>query len=142
MDGPRLARDNFACSIEVACSHVSGLWMQPKPTAGSVRELRPHHSLRHLVGAARGPSTSSLDHLVGAGEQRRRHIKAERSRGLKIDDEFELGGLHDRQVGRLGAFEDLTGIDASGATNRASARLRMRVANAASISRLVLALRI
>ena len=46
VDGPRLARDNFACSIEVACSHVSGLLMQPKPTAGpdGVREPRPHHS--------------------------------------------------------------------------------------------------
>src|SRR5881396_2214643 len=54
----------------------------------------------------------SLDHLVGARKQRRRHIEAECSRGHKIDDEFELGSLHDRQVGRLGALEDLTGIDA------------------------------
>ncbi len=43
--GIRLAL-NLACSIEVACSHVSGLWMQPKPTAGpdGVREPRPRHS--------------------------------------------------------------------------------------------------
>ena len=42
----RLARDNLACSIEVACSHVSGLLMQPKPTAGpdGVCEPRPHNS--------------------------------------------------------------------------------------------------
>src|SRR5262245_15354921 len=53
-----------------------------------------------------------FDHLVGAGEQRRWNFEPERSRGHEIDDEFELGGLHDRQVGRLGAFEDLTGIDA------------------------------
>src|SRR3954453_24038610 len=46
VDGPRLARDNLACRTEVACSHVSGLLMQPKPTAGpdGVREPRPHHS--------------------------------------------------------------------------------------------------
>src|SRR4249920_2754803 len=30
VDGPRLARDNLACSIAVACSHGSGLLMQPK----------------------------------------------------------------------------------------------------------------
>ena len=36
----------------------------------------------------------SLDYLVGAGEQRRRNIEAERLRGLKIDDQLELGGLH------------------------------------------------
>src|SRR6478609_3700314 len=29
VDGPRLARDNFACRTEVACSHVSGLFPQP-----------------------------------------------------------------------------------------------------------------
>src|SRR6266550_1942384 len=46
VDGPRLARDNFACRTEVACSHVSGLFMQSGWTAGpdGVREPRPHHS--------------------------------------------------------------------------------------------------
>ena len=46
VDGPRLARDNLAYRTEVACSHVSGLLMQPTPTAGpdGVREPRPHHS--------------------------------------------------------------------------------------------------
>src|SRR5262245_1729 len=46
MDGPRLARDHLACSAEVACSHVSGLFTQSGGTAGpdGVREPRPHHS--------------------------------------------------------------------------------------------------
>src|SRR5207253_5278028 len=46
VDGPRLARDNFACRTEVACSHVSGLFMQSGWTAGpdGVRQPRPHHS--------------------------------------------------------------------------------------------------
>src|SRR5215472_13274377 len=46
VDGPRLARDNFACRTEVACSHVSGLFTQSAWTAGpdGVREPRPHHS--------------------------------------------------------------------------------------------------
>ncbi len=46
VDGPRLARDNFACRTEVACSHVSGLFTQSGWTAGpdGVREPRPHHS--------------------------------------------------------------------------------------------------
>jgi hypothetical protein len=34
VDGPRLARDNFACRTEVACSHVSGLFTQSGWTAG------------------------------------------------------------------------------------------------------------
>ena len=43
----------------------------------------------------------SLDHLVGAGEQRRRHLEAERLRGIQIHNKIELGRLLDRQVGRL-----------------------------------------
>jgi hypothetical protein len=34
-----------------------------------------------------------LDHLIGAGEQRRWHGEAERLGGVEIDDQFELRGL-------------------------------------------------
>ena len=42
---------------------------------------------------------SSLDHLVGAAEQRERNGEAERLRGDQIDDELEFGWLLDRNVG-------------------------------------------
>ena len=54
-----------------------------------------------------------LDHLVGAGEQGRRDFDAERSRGRKVDHEFELARLDDRQISWLGALEDSDGIDAT-----------------------------
>src|SRR5262244_445623 len=62
--------------------------------------------------AARGPSTPSLDHLIGAGKQRRRHFEAEHPCGLGIDDQLELGRLHDRQFRWLGTLEDAAAIDA------------------------------
>src|SRR5262249_54909435 len=139
--------------------------------------------------AARGPSTPSFNHLVGKQLDRVGHLDAERPGRLQVDDEFEFGGLQDRQVGGLRTVENLTGVgadlmihvpsigpiahqqarfghltagatrrirsraasvaswtrrllkNASGATKRASARSRAVVAKAASISRLVLALR-
>jgi hypothetical protein len=53
-----------------------------------------------------------VDQFVGGREERFWHLDAERFGGLKADGELELGRLHDRQVGGLGAFEDLTRIDA------------------------------
>jgi hypothetical protein len=44
--------------------------------------------------------TSLFDHLVGAGEQRRRHLEAKRpSCGLEVDHELELGRLLDCELG-------------------------------------------
>src|SRR5215472_11736968 len=63
------------------------------------------------------PPASLFDHLVGAGEQRRRNLKAERLGGCQIDDELELGRLHHRQIGWLGAFQNAAGIDANLAIN-------------------------
>src|SRR6516165_7140553 len=54
----------------------------------------------------------SLDHLVGAGEERRRHFEAKHPCGLSVNDELELAHLLDRQFPRLYTLEDAPGIDA------------------------------
>ena len=61
-----------------------------------------------LIRAAR--PRRLLDHLVGAGDERRRHFKAERLRGLEIDHQLELGRRLNWQLGRFLALEDAIGI--------------------------------
>src|SRR5215471_8337841 len=68
---------------------------------------------------------ASLDHLVGAGEQSRRHVVAERLSGFGVDHQLELARLLDRQIRWLGALEDATGIDAE---------LTIRVREAGSVA--------
>src|SRR6266481_6884568 len=55
---------------------------------------------------------TSLDHLVGEQLDRVRYLNAECPRRLHVDDELELAGLQNRQVGGLRALEDSTGVDA------------------------------
>jgi hypothetical protein len=49
------------------------------------------------VRAISGSSAGSFDHLVGAGEQRRGHVEAERLGCPEIDKQFDFRGLLNRR---------------------------------------------
>jgi hypothetical protein len=53
---------------------------------------------RPSVTSAGGPAKCvvSFEQLVGANEQRQRHLDPELFRGLQVDQQLDLGGLLDR----------------------------------------------
>jgi hypothetical protein len=62
-----------------------------------------------------------FDHLVGASEQRVRHVEAERFGRLEVDHQLVLGRRLHRKVGRLLALENA--IDVAGRAGAISTRI-------------------
>ena len=65
---------------------------------GAGRRTRRAAKLPPPRRGAREPPAFSLDHLVGAGEERRRYLQTENTSGLQIDHELEFCGLLDRRI--------------------------------------------
>src|SRR5262245_15677653 len=65
------------------------------------------------VSQHRNVRGSLLDHLIPPQQHRLRDRQAQRLGGLEIDEQLELGGLLDRQIGRLCTLEDLVNISRS-----------------------------
>src|ERR1700692_1056394 len=104
-------------------------WLNPTPRVIAVYASQPlspvatQHSLPSGRYSLLGPDfhrldrtsfclAHSFDHLVGAQLHRVGKGQAECLGGLEVEHELELGGLHDRQVGRLLALENPSGVDA------------------------------
>jgi hypothetical protein len=73
----------------------------------------------------RGP----LDHLVGDGEQRRRHVQANRLRHDQVNDEVELSRPLDRKIGWASPQQNLVDQIAGAPLKSMKATVPTRVEN-------------
>src|SRR6516165_1716986 len=80
------------------------------PRAGAVHLIRPGHSAMSAQCPDYPNRSSLFDHLVGTGEQRRRHVEAECLGGLEVDHQLVLCRCLHRQVGGLLTPEDAIDI--------------------------------
>src|SRR6266849_8061409 len=64
--------------------------------------------VRHKLGTNSG---CLFDHLIRPLQERLRDREAEGFRRREVDDELKFGGLLHRQIGGLGALEDLVDVD-------------------------------
>jgi hypothetical protein len=110
------SRQTFHHPLAVLCEHVEGKRhsrSQVQCGSRSLISVLPstadiHGNERYVRFARQHRKSADLfNHLVGAGEQCRRHNDSKRLCGLQIDHQFELGRLFNRQVGSLRALEKL-----------------------------------
>src|SRR5262245_49286799 len=115
---PSVKSDNT--SLSIAFSMNTGAYC-PNPI---FRSHAPTSMVAPLISprAKMKRCAFSFDHLVGAGEKRRWYFEAEGLCGAEIDHQLEFGRLQHRQVGRLGAADDATNINANLATRGHKAR--------------------
>ena len=77
----------------------------------SACNARPVHTDGPVADSCTAAKRALLfDHVVGGGEQRLRHIKAERSSSLEVDHQLELGGRLNGKLAWFCAPEDAIGI--------------------------------
>jgi hypothetical protein len=76
----------------------------------------------HNVRNAAREGLAVPDDLVGARQKRLRHGQAKRPGGLEVYHQLVCGRPLDRQIGRLGALQDLSDVSADLVPTTAAAR--------------------
>ena len=93
------SRWHLASAANVCHQRRSGTGMSALAPLATELMRRCYAPLCAMSGHMQCSKSRLLDHLVGTGEQRRRHVEAERSGGLEVDHQLVLARRLHRQVG-------------------------------------------
>src|SRR5262249_33053183 len=81
-----------------------------RPESDQARAAVQYVAKGHFRTHVSQQTASSFDHVVCKGEKRGRDREAKRLCSLEVDYQFELGRLLNREIGRLGAFENFIDV--------------------------------
>src|SRR5437016_3682940 len=141
------ATTRSAASITVAAPSVTRpiSAIVPPEIATSARRAGapvPSTSMPFLITRSWAMTSSSsdvysLDDLIRSPQQRIRDRQAERLRGPRVDHELEFFRPLDRQLGGLGAAQDLSDVDATAAESLTQIRSEEHTSELQSLTNLV-----
>src|SRR6516225_65264 len=111
---PAAGDETLTYGLRRDLSGRNALRAAPPLQAAAAREMKRAKDVAPASTHGRAPhrvlTGILLNNLIGGGQQRFRDGEAEGFGGLEVDDQFKLGGLDDRQVGRFFAAKNAAGI--------------------------------
>jgi hypothetical protein len=84
--------------------------MSASPLKADMRGSHRHGDFVPIAAICAAAIPSLFDHLVGAGEQRREHVKTKCLRAFQIDYQLVFGGPLHGKVGRLLTLENAVDV--------------------------------
>ena len=117
---PRSVLEAFSRRAQMSANHQRRFW-HVQPSSGLTSIATKARTLREVRDGPKAavsrcsknplPKVGLFDHLVGARDDRRRNLKADRFCSFQVNSELERHRLRNGEISGLGATQNLIGIE-------------------------------